>query len=82
MASKYIYQVKEYQTGLFSGTMKASELQSMIAGQGAQGWRLARTIRERKRMLLFFSRETHFLIFEKEMGGAGEARNPDLPEGW
>ena len=61
------YLVETVTTGFFSGTLKAAKLNAALKKRAAEGWRLARTIHERKRVLLLFSRESHFLIFEREV---------------
>jgi hypothetical protein len=60
------YHVEAFTTGLFSGTLSPKKLQDTLNHFGKQGCRLVRTIHERRRVLLFFSREVHFLIFERE----------------
>ena len=61
------YFVETVTTGFFSGTLKAAKLNAALNKRAAEGWRLARTIHERKRVLVLFSRESHFLIFEREV---------------
>lgn len=62
-----LYHVDNVTTGFFSGTLNAKKLNTALNNRSAEGWRLARTIHERKRVLLFFSRVSHFLIFEREV---------------
>jgi hypothetical protein len=61
------YLVETVTTGFFSGTLKAAKLNTALNKRAAEGWRLARTIHERKRVLVLFSRESHFLIFERDV---------------
>jgi hypothetical protein len=61
------YLVETVTTGFFSGTLKAGKLNSALNKRASEGWRLARIIHERKRVLLLFSRESHFLIFERDV---------------
>ena len=49
------YLVETVTTGFFSGTLKAAKLNSALNKRAAEGWRLARTIHERKRELLLFA---------------------------
>jgi hypothetical protein len=60
------YSVELYKTRLFSGTIDPTALEATINIKAADGWRLHRTIHERKRSLFFFSREVHVLIFERD----------------
>jgi hypothetical protein len=50
---------------LFSGTIDPKVLEATINIKAAEGWLLVRTIHERKRSFVLFSREVHFLIFER-----------------
>ena len=47
--------VETVTTGFFSGTLKAAKLNSALNKRAAEGWRLARTIHEHKRVLLLFA---------------------------
>lgn len=55
-----------FKTRLFSGTVDPALLEATINVKAAEGWRLIRTIHERKRSFVLFSREVHFLIFERD----------------
>jgi hypothetical protein len=66
------YFVDTVTTGLFSGTLKAAKVQAALVKHAREGWRLSKTIHERKRVLLFFSREVHYLIFEKTLSDTPE----------
>jgi hypothetical protein len=57
------YHVEMFRTRIFSGTIDADRLQKTLNRLGQEGWVLERTIAERKRVLLLFSREVHILIF-------------------
>lgn len=56
------YKVDTFSTGFFSGTLNPKKLESQLNKQAAEGWQLARTIHETRRIFLFFKRETHFLV--------------------
>jgi hypothetical protein len=60
---RHLYHVEPFHTGFFSGTLNQDQLKKVLNTKGEQGWRLDRIISERRRVLLFFSREAHFLIF-------------------
>lgn len=60
------YQVDQYKTTFFGGHVRAGDLQSALNTRAREGWRLVRTITDSKRSFLFFAREVHFLIFERE----------------
>jgi len=66
------YHVEFFKTRLFSGTVDADRLKKTLNRLGEQGWLLERTIAERKRVFLLFSREVHILIF-RHSGHAPEA---------
>jgi hypothetical protein len=63
------YLVESVTTGFFSGTLNPQKLQNALNQRGAQGWRLVRTIRETKKILGMFSREAHFVIYERDGHG-------------
>lgn len=60
------YMVVPFYTGCFGGGLDEKKLTGALNEYAAQGWRLARTIHETKKVFLIFQRETHFLVFEKE----------------
>jgi hypothetical protein len=60
------YCVETYTTSFFSGTLKPDVLQARMNIKAAEGWKFVRSIQEHKRVLLLFSREAHFLIFERD----------------
>ena len=66
LPSNKTYHVVLVFTGLFSGTLNPSKLQDTLNTQARAGWRFARSIQETRRILLFFRREAHFLIFERD----------------
>ena len=51
---------------LFSGTIDPALLEATINIKAGEGWRFVRSIAERKRSLLLFSREVQFLVFERD----------------
>lgn len=57
-------------TGFFSGRLSASKLERALNLHASGGWRFSKSIHESKRWLFFFSREAHFLVFERESGGS------------
>lgn len=59
----HTYHVEYFKTRFFSGTVDAERLKKTLNRLGQEGWILERTIHERKRVLLLFSREVHILIF-------------------
>lgn len=59
------YEVDVLATGLLSGTLSAGKLQDVLNARAQKGWKLARTIKEERRGLLFTRREAIFLIFER-----------------
>ena len=63
------YEVDVLKTGLFSRTLDPRQLTDALNNRAAQGWMLARTIKEERRGLLFTRREAHFLIFQREATG-------------
>jgi hypothetical protein len=63
------YLVESVTTGFFSGTLNPQKLQNALNQRGAHGWRLVRTIHETKKILVFFRREAHFVIYEREANG-------------
>jgi hypothetical protein len=48
------YLVETVTTGFFSRTLKAGKLNSALNKRASEGWRWARVIHERKRVLLLF----------------------------
>ena len=63
--------MKEYKTvpffsGCFSGSLDEKKLNLVLNDYAKQGWRLSRTIHESK-LTMFGNRETHFLIFERDI---------------
>lgn len=60
---RHLYDVVPFYTGIFSGTLNESKLKAILNDHGQKGWKLERTVSERRRVLFFFSREVHFLVF-------------------
>lgn len=60
------YTIHAFKTGIFSGALNPEKMKEVLNEHANRGWKLARTIRERKRVWLIFSREAHFMIFERE----------------
>jgi hypothetical protein len=59
----HTYHVEFFKTRFFSGTADPERLKKTLNRLGQEGWMLERTIAERKRVFLLFSREVHILIF-------------------
>lgn len=64
------YLIKPVTTGFFSGSLSEKKLQDFLNQHGTQGWKFVKSIHEKEKVLLFFSREAHFVIFERD--GAGD----------
>lgn len=60
------YDVVPFYTGCMSGSLNEKKLAETLNKRAAHGWQLSRTIHETKRIWGIFSRETHFLIFERD----------------
>lgn len=60
------YLVVPFFTGCATGSLDEKKLTGALNEHAAQGWRLTRSIHETKKVFGIFSRETHFLIFEKD----------------
>ena len=65
-----IYKVSPLTTGFFSGTLDPRKLETFLNQHAAEGWKFVRSIHEQKKVLFFFKREAHFVVFEKEMSEA------------
>lgn len=61
------YSVVPFHTSLFSGHLDPVKLAAALNEHGQQGWRFVWTIHETKRAFAIFSREAHFLVFEREV---------------
>lgn len=61
------YTTSTFFTGFFSGTLDPKKLQRVLTEHAQQGWRLAWTICETRRLCLIFKREAHYLIFERDV---------------
>ena len=60
------YKVHTLTTRAFSGTLDPKKLEAALNTHALEGWKFTRSIHETKRVWLIFSREVHFLVFEKE----------------
>ncbi len=58
-------QIVTFTTGIFSGALNPRKLQDTLNTHAKEGWCYARSIHETRRVFLIFSREVHFLIFER-----------------
>jgi hypothetical protein len=63
------YKVVPFRTGCVSGALHENQLQQTLNQYGDQGWTLTKTIHETQKVFVFFQREAHFLIFERDAGG-------------
>ena len=60
------YKVFALKTDYFSGTLYEDDLSYALNSFAEKGWRFVRSIHEEKKTFLFFKREVHLLIFEKD----------------
>lgn len=63
------YKVVPLKTGFFTGRLSAQKLERALNLHSGDGWRFAKSIHESNRWLFLFSREAHFLVFERETDG-------------
>lgn len=61
------YIVRPVTTGFFSGALNELKLEAFLNGHAAQGWKFVKSIHETKKILGIFSREAHFVIFERDV---------------
>jgi hypothetical protein len=61
------YLVEPVTTGFFSGTLDPKKLQTALNQKGMHGWKFVKSIHETKKILGLFSREAHFVIYEREV---------------
>jgi len=66
------YLIKPVTTGFFSGTLSEKKLQDFLNQHGANGWKFVKSIHETKKILGIFSREAHFVIFERDNSQTNE----------
>lgn len=76
------YRVEPYYTGCLSGALNPKKLASVLNGFSEDGWRFVRSIHEVSRIFLFFSRESHFLIFEREGKSQLKSSNEVATDFW
>jgi hypothetical protein len=60
------YLITPVSTGFFTGTLSTARLQECLNHHGALGWKFIRSIHESKKVFGIFSREAHFVIFERD----------------
>jgi hypothetical protein len=60
------YIVRPVTTGFFSGSLSESKLQDFLNEHGAKGWKFLKSIHETRKIFGIFSREAHFVIFERD----------------
>ena len=63
MSKQYI--VIPMLTGCLSGALDHKKLNATLNEWASKGWNFKYSIHETKKVLFFFQREAHFLIFEK-----------------
>ena len=61
------YIVRPVTTGFFSGALNELKLEAFLNEHAAQGWKFVKSIHETKKILGIFSREAHFVIFERDV---------------
>lgn len=66
MSERKTYLVVPVHTGCLSGTLNERILTEALNKHAAEGWCLRTTIRETRKVALIFSREAHFLVFERD----------------
>jgi|688.fasta_scaffold177770_2 hypothetical protein len=67
LRTKKEYIVEPLTTGFFSGALDPKKLQNALNQKGMQGWKFVKSIHETKKILGIFSREAHFVIYEREL---------------
>lgn len=60
------YIVVPHFTGCAGGSLDEKKLQRTLNEYANQGWRLARTIHETRKIWFIIQREAHFLVFERD----------------
>lgn len=60
------YLVIPFYSGCVTGSLNEKKLTASLNEHAAQGWRFSYSIHERRRIWFLFSRETHFMILERE----------------
>lgn len=63
------YLVVPFNTGFFSGAFHPVKFQDLLNAHGRMGWSFSKSIHEQRRILFFFSREAHFVIFSRDIDG-------------
>jgi len=60
------YLVEPVTTGFFSGSLSERKLQDFLNSKARHGWRFVRSVHESKKVMGIFSREAHFVVFERD----------------
>jgi hypothetical protein len=60
------YEVVTLDTGLFSGNLSTKKLKEQLNNASEKGWIFDKVISDTRRSMLFFKRETKFLVFYQE----------------
>lgn len=61
------YIVVPFKTSFFSGTLNPRKLEDTLNEYALKDWEFVRSIHETQRMMFFFRREAHFMIFKKSV---------------
>lgn len=64
----YEYKVVPFYEGC-TGTLDEGDLERVLNQEATEGWEFARSIQEKRRVWLFFTRQERFLIFQRETSG-------------
>jgi Domain of unknown function (DUF4177) len=59
------YAVDLVLTRFWSRTLPPQRLERALNDRATQGWKFSRSITEKRRKFLIFTRDAHFLIFER-----------------
>lgn len=60
-----MYEVEVLKERRFSSTLDPKRLADVLNSRASDGWTFVRSITSTSRSWLLFSRETHFLVFER-----------------
>jgi hypothetical protein len=64
------YLVEPVTTGFFSGSLSQRKLQDFLNSKARHGWRFVRSVHESKKVMGIFTREAHFVVFERDQSVA------------
>jgi hypothetical protein len=66
---KYEYLIYTMTTGYFTGAMDPVKLQKILNHHADHGYRFVKDFHEETKYFFFFTREAHFLLFERVVEG-------------